>query len=80
MMSATVPGPAAGSTVLPRGCSHRHASEEARAIAEKGMILRVQVGSGVQEAAMTGGAGRGRKASRQNAVLASQPSTTAPSP
>src|ERR1700733_14951698 len=36
----------AGSTRLPSGYRHPHASEQARAIAEAGMILRVQVGSG----------------------------------
>src|SRR5258705_5476876 len=35
-----------GSTVLPAGFGHPHASEEARRIAEEGIILRVQVGSG----------------------------------
>jgi hypothetical protein len=34
----------AGSTVLPAGLWHPHATEQARAIAEAGMILRVQVG------------------------------------
>jgi len=43
-----------GSTVLPPGFRHRHASEEARAIAENGMILRVQVGSGVHSTSITG--------------------------
>jgi len=46
--------PAAGSTVLPRGFWHPHASEQARAIAEAGMILRVQVGSGVHGTALDG--------------------------
>src|SRR5215831_5196805 len=45
---STQPGrPIAGSTALPAGFTHPHASEEARRIAEDGMILRVQVGSGV---------------------------------
>jgi hypothetical protein len=44
----------AGSTVLPAGFAHPHASEEARAIAENGMILRVQVGSGVHGTSITG--------------------------
>lgn len=35
-----------GSTELPAGFAHPHASEEARKIAEDGMILRVPVGSG----------------------------------
>ena len=48
------PGPVPGSTVLPAGFSHPHASEEARAIAEQGMILRVQVGSGVHGTSITG--------------------------
>ena len=34
-MPATPPGPVAGSTALPRGYAHRHASEEARALAEQ---------------------------------------------
>jgi hypothetical protein len=34
--------PIAGSTALPAGFAHPHASEEARKIAEEGMILRVQ--------------------------------------
>jgi uncharacterized protein len=41
-----------GSTELPSG--YPHASEEARAIAERGMILRVQVGSGVHGTSITG--------------------------
>ncbi len=53
-MSATTPAPVSGSTVLPAGFAHPHASEEARAIAEKGMILRVQVGSGVHGTSITG--------------------------
>jgi uncharacterized protein len=36
--------PIAGSTALPAGFPHPHASEEARQIAQDGMILRVQVG------------------------------------
>lgn len=47
-------GPAPGSTALPAGFAHPHASEEARAIAEQGMILRVQVGSGVHGTSITG--------------------------
>ena len=43
-----------GSTELPSGYPHPHASEEARAIAERGMILRVQVGSGVHGTSITG--------------------------
>jgi hypothetical protein len=48
------PGPVAGSTALPAGYAHPHASEEARIIAEQGMILRVQVGSGVHGTAVSG--------------------------
>jgi uncharacterized protein len=48
------PRPIAGSTALPAGFAHPHASEEAREIAEQGMILRVQVGSGVHGTAVTG--------------------------
>src|ERR1700759_204598 len=44
----------AGSTQLPAGYPHPHASEEARAIAERGMILRVQVGSGVHGTSIAG--------------------------
>jgi uncharacterized protein len=46
--------PVAGPTALPAGYSHPHASEEARAIAEAGLILRVQVGSGVHGTAIDG--------------------------
>ena len=46
--------PVAGPTSLPPGFRHPHASEEARQIAERGMILRVQVGSGVHGTAITG--------------------------
>jgi hypothetical protein len=53
-MSVTTPGPVAGPTTLPAGFTHPHASEEARAIAENGMILRVQVGSGVHGTSITG--------------------------
>ena len=49
-----LPGPIAGSTVLPAGFGHPHASEEARKIAEEGMILRVQVGSGVRGTSISG--------------------------
>jgi uncharacterized protein len=45
-------GPIAGSTELPAGFAHPHASGEARRIAEDGMILRVQVGSGVHGTAI----------------------------
>jgi uncharacterized protein len=40
--------------MLPAGFAHPHASEEARAIAENGMILRVQVGSGVHGTSVSG--------------------------
>ena len=53
-MPASSPAPVQGSTALPSGFRHRHASEEARAIAENGMILRVQVGSGVHGTSITG--------------------------
>ncbi|MBI9115728.1 nucleotidyltransferase domain-containing protein [Sanguibacter suaedae] len=43
-----------GETRLPPGFAHPHASEEARRIAEDGMILRVQVGSGVHGTAISG--------------------------
>jgi hypothetical protein len=46
--------PIPGSTGLPAGFAHPHASEEARRIAEDGMILRVQVGSGVHGTSVTG--------------------------
>src|SRR5215475_5400985 len=46
--------PIAGSTRLPPGYRHPHASEQAREIAEAGMILRVQVGSGVHGTAVSG--------------------------
>jgi hypothetical protein len=39
---------------LPDGFAHPHASEEARVIAERGMILRVQVGSGVHGTSVSG--------------------------
>ncbi len=44
----------AGSTALPAGFTHPHASDEARRIAEHGMILRVQVGSGVHGTSISG--------------------------
>jgi len=43
-----------GSTSLPSGYPHPHASEPARLIAERGTILRVQVGSGVHGTAVGG--------------------------
>jgi hypothetical protein len=39
---------------LPPGFAHPHASEEARKIAERGMILRAQVGSGVHGTSIGG--------------------------
>jgi hypothetical protein len=44
----------AGPTTLPAGFAHPHASDEARVIAEQGMIVRVQVGSGVHGTAVSG--------------------------
>jgi uncharacterized protein len=46
--------PISGSTALPAGFAHPHASEEARRIAEAGLVLRVQVGSGVHGTSVTG--------------------------
>jgi hypothetical protein len=43
-----------GERRLPSGFAHPHASEEARGIAEAGMILRVQVGSGMHGTSVTG--------------------------
>jgi uncharacterized protein len=43
-----------GPTELPPGYAHPHASEQARAIARAGMILRVQVGSGVHGTSIAG--------------------------
>src|SRR5215472_1965343 len=53
-MSVMSPSVVPGSTALPAGFAHPHASEEARAIAEQGMIMRVQVGSGVHGTSITG--------------------------
>jgi hypothetical protein len=39
---------------MPPGFAHPHASEEARRIAETGLILRVQVGSGVHGTSVAG--------------------------
>jgi hypothetical protein len=44
----------AAPTALPAGFAHPHASQEAREIAEAGMILRVQVGSGVHGTSISG--------------------------
>lgn len=43
-----------GSRALPPGFEHPHASEDAREIAERGLILRVQVGSGVHGTSVSG--------------------------
>ncbi|GAB7003029.1 hypothetical protein JCM18899A_05000 [Nocardioides sp. AN3] len=43
-----------GERRLPPGFRHPHASEEARTIAEAGMILRIQVGSGVHGTSISG--------------------------
>ncbi|GAA4668624.1 hypothetical protein GCM10023226_00770 [Nocardioides nanhaiensis] len=43
-----------GDRTLPPGFAHPHASEEARRIAEEGLILRVQVGSGVHGTSISG--------------------------
>ncbi len=43
-----------GSRALPPGYAHPHASEEARRIAERGLILRTQVGSGVHGTSISG--------------------------
>lgn len=44
----------AGSTELPPGYPHPHASEEARLVAQAGLILRTQVGSGVHGTSISG--------------------------
>jgi uncharacterized protein len=44
----------AGTTELPPGYPHPHASDEARRIAEAGLILRTQVGSGVHGTSISG--------------------------
>src|ERR1700712_5396946 len=43
-----------GNRELPRAFDHPHASESARHIAEQGMILRAQVGSGVHGTSIVG--------------------------
>ncbi len=40
--------------MLPAGFQHPHASEEARELARRGLVLRTQVGSGVHGTAVTG--------------------------
>jgi hypothetical protein len=54
MMTRRSPREIPGSTELPHGYPHPHASDEARQIAERGMILRVQVGSGVHGTSIAG--------------------------
>ena len=44
----------ADGTGLPAGFEHPHASEDARLIAERGLILRTQVGSGVHGTSISG--------------------------
>jgi len=46
--------PDSGRADLPAGFQHPHASEEAKRIAEAGMILRAQVGSGVHGTSISG--------------------------
>jgi uncharacterized protein len=53
-MTAPTPLVSADGRRLPSGFAHPHASEEARRIAEDGMALRVQVGSGVHGTSVTG--------------------------
>ena len=48
------PGPIPGSRALPPSYDHPHASEEARRIAERGTVLRAQVGSGVHGTSVGG--------------------------
>lgn len=43
-----------GSRTLPSGYDHPHASEQARQIAEQGLVLRAQVGSGVHGTSISG--------------------------
>ena len=43
-----------GDRTLPAGYPHPHASEQARDVAEQGLILRAQVGSGVHGTSITG--------------------------
>ncbi len=43
-----------GSRELPPGFAHPHASEQARRLAERGLVLRAQVGSGVHGTSVTG--------------------------
>jgi len=48
------PGVVLGSRALPPPFDHQHASEEARLIAERGTVLRAQVGSGVHGTSISG--------------------------
>ena len=48
------PGIVLGRTDLPPGFDHPHASEQARHIAERGTVLRAQVGSGVHGTSVEG--------------------------
>lgn len=43
-----------GSRALPPGFDHPQATEEARAVAEQGTVLRVEVGSGVHGTSISG--------------------------
>jgi uncharacterized protein len=54
MGAAAPPGPIPGSRALPPAYDHPHASDEARRIAERGTVLRGQVGSGVHGTSVTG--------------------------
>ena len=53
-LAGAYPAIVEGERRLPSGFAHPHASEEARGIAEAGMILRVQVGSGMHGTSVTG--------------------------
>lgn len=53
MNDATLPA-IDGDLTLPSGFDHPHASDEARLIAERGTILRAQVGSGVHGTSISG--------------------------
>jgi hypothetical protein len=53
-MDVRTPPLVLGDRSLPPGYPHPHASEEARRIAERGTVLRVQVGSGVHGTAVSG--------------------------
>ena len=53
-MDVRTPPLVLGDRSLPPGYPHPHASEEARRIAERGTVLRGQVGSGVHGTAVSG--------------------------